>query len=587
MNLLYFMRQVSSASAVVAEHIVADPVFFGMQVVRRFPGSLTKSVGRFLEAIPADLSQAVGAWVGGKHAATVGVIERSDARGFSAGVLGELALHMGKPALARELGARAGRQYRRRKLEARALWFEGHMSRAVKVAPPGGMRKRLESELRTFKASWAPFRSRRVGLPKGVYDQPLDVAFLLNNSLPFTQSGYTIRSHETLKALKANGIRVAAMTRTGYPALIGQWSTEPTQLVDDIPYVRHIPWQLGRTPEERLEQQIDFLEAWVRATGASVLHTTTHFVNGLVAREVARRTGVSWVYEVRGILEDTWAASRSCGFQEARETEKYQQFSRAENTAADKADHVVTLGKSMVEHLRSRGVRNNQLTVVPNAIGDSVLDGYLDLAPSQVRRLMGLPTGGFWVGSVASVVNYEGLESLVDTVALLRSQGYDIRLLIVGDGVALPALKERAQVLSEFAVFPGRALHEDAVKFVQCLDCYCIPRTDDPVCRTVAPLKPIEALGLARPLIVSNLPGLTADFPPGSFMAVSPNNPVALAEAVRDLAENGEKRERMRALGRQWVLSNAKWSIVGRRYLDIYEQLGMRITIPGENHYVS
>src|SRR5699024_7915105 len=121
-------------------------------------------------------------------------------------------------------------------------------------------------------------------------------------------------------------------------------------------------------------------------------------------------------------------------------------------------------------------------------------------APAEVRAGLGLPSGGIWVGTAASIVGYEGLGDLVDAVILARSQGTDLRLLIAGDGVALPELRERAAPLGENAVFVGRVSQTDAIEHQLALDAIVVPRKNEPVCRLVTPIKPIEAMGLARPV---------------------------------------------------------------------------------------
>ena len=45
-------------------------------------------------------------------------------------------------------------------------------------------------------------------------------------------------------------------------------------------------------------------------------------------------------------------------------------------------------------------------------------------------------------------------------------------------------------------------------RWVQSLDVVAVPRRDVEVARTVTPQKPIEAMALGRPVIVSDLPAL-------------------------------------------------------------------------------
>ncbi|MFP3632745.1 hypothetical protein SB776_39750, partial [Burkholderia sp. SIMBA_045] len=74
--------------------------------------------------------------------------------------------------------------------------------------------------------------------------------------------------------------------------------------------MRILPSRMARTMDGRLQQQARELLEIASDFRPAVLHTTTHFVNGLVAREVAEALNIPWVYEVRGQLADTWASTR-------------------------------------------------------------------------------------------------------------------------------------------------------------------------------------------------------------------------------------------------------------------------------------
>ena len=129
---------------------------------------------------------------------------------------------------------------------------------------------------------------------------------------------------------------------------------------------------------------------------------------------------------------------------------------------ATAADAVITLGMTMREHLIAGGVPAETITLIPNSVSEAVVDTDVACTPAEVRKSLSLPEDGIWVGTAASIVGYEGLDALVDAVILARSQGTDLRLLIAGDGVALPVLRERAEVLGENAVFTGRVSQAQA-----------------------------------------------------------------------------------------------------------------------------
>mgnify|MGYP001759311264 FL=1 len=283
-------------------------------------------------------------------------------------------------------------------------------------------------------------------------------------------------------------------------------------------------------------------------------------MNGLVARKAAETLGIPWVYEVRGMLEDTWASAHPEGFGTAIKSEKYIRFRQIETEVAKSADRVVTLGATMAESLVARGVPSESIIVVPNGVGESVLNAHASRSPQEVRETLGIPQKGFWVGAAASIVDYEGFDTLIEAMSIVRSKGEDVRLLLAGDGVALPALKEMARIYGVPAVFPGRVPQVLAHELVQALDLYCIPRRDDPVCHLVTPLKPVEAAGLGRPVLVSEVPGLLEALPSEARMTAKPGYPEAWAEAIVELQHNSDLRCALSARGREWVEQAASWS---------------------------
>src|SRR5699024_11199557 len=116
----------------------------------------------------------------------------------------------------------------------------------------------------------------------------LRVLHQLTNSLPWTQSGYALRSHQILRALQAEGIQVGALTRLGYPVVVGRLGAGEIDVVDGVPYHRALPSRMPRGLDARLHLQAEYLADLARSTGAQVLHTTTPYDNSLIAEAAAR-----------------------------------------------------------------------------------------------------------------------------------------------------------------------------------------------------------------------------------------------------------------------------------------------------------
>jgi D-inositol-3-phosphate glycosyltransferase len=152
------------------------------------------------------------------------------------------------------------------------------------------------------------------------------------------------------------------------------------------------------------------------------------------------------------------------------------------------------------------------------------------------------------VGTISSLVDYEGIDVLLRAVALARAEGRDIAALVVGDGRARPALEALADELElgPAAVFAGRIEQAQVPAHYGLLDLFALPRADLEVCRAVTPLKPFEALATGTPILVSDLPALAEIVASsGGGRTVEPGSPEALAAAILELEGDRGERDRL------------------------------------------
>ncbi|SMY00995.1 glycosyltransferase family 4 protein [Brevibacterium antiquum] len=575
MNLRFLARQLTNVVVTTAGHINDDRVFFGMQLARRLPGPASRFVGHTLGHLPGEASRAASAWLLGQETMAKSLVAGSVS---PSRLLGEIALNLG---LLDEAESIAAAVPGARALSSRIEWTKGHIDEAIAILPDGARRTRLIDELQCLQPQWWPevsshITARRARSHAEPYRDPQPTALhVLTNSLPHTRSGYAYRSHAILTTLSEAGHQAAAITRPSYPVTIGRLSQAPVEVIDGVEYIRDVPLRPRPTPSERLSEQANRIAAEAHERGARILHTTTHYVNGLAIGAVAAAAGLPWVYEVRGVLEETWAAAGGSPEERSarRDSQRFALMRAKEIEVASAADAVITLGETMREHLIAGGVPESSITLIPNSVSEAVIDTDVTRTPAEARKSLGLPDDGVWVGTAASIVGYEGLDDLVDAVILARSKGTDLRLLIAGDGVALPELRERAAPLGENAVFTGRVSQAQAIEYQLALDAIVVPRKDEPVCRLVTPIKPIEAMGLARPVVVTDLPALRELVPDSAGLATPPENPQKLAELLSELASDDTARARFGDNGRAHVLATRRWKEIGRRYGQVYSQL--------------
>ncbi|MFC5379505.1 glycosyltransferase [Aquipuribacter nitratireducens] len=455
---------------------------------------------------------------------------------------------------------------------ARAAWHAGRWEEAVALAPAASrLRRRLAAELAA--ARWRPDTTPASPASGG----GRRVLHVVTNSLPHTRSGYTQRTQAVLRVQRAQAdVEVAAATPLGYPATVGRLPGPALDVVDGIPYHRLLPRTLPFDAEARLRRWLDALERLARDTGADLLHAHSHWPNALAALHVGRRLGLPVVYEVRGVLEETWAQRTGPG---ARDSDRYALFRAQEEFAVQHADAALTIGAGMRDDLAARTGRGD-IRLVPNAVDDDLLARGADEAARRAdrdatRRALGIGPDDYVVGSVSSLVDYEGFDVLLAAAARLAGSGTAVTVLLVGAGDDAPRLARLGRELPAGArlVLPGRVPKEQVPAHLAALDVFVVPRTDTPVCRLVTPLKPAEAMAAGLPLVLSDLPALREFADDGvEGLVVAPEDPAALADALARLTDPATRR-RLGAHARERVGRDRTWTANAAVYRQVYEEV--------------
>lgn len=439
----------------------------------------------------------------------------------------------------------------------RKLVKQGRLREAAAYAEPNALpavTRRAREELDRLTADIV----NGVPIPTSSPAGSIAPLFYLNNSLPYTSSGYTERTHAILKALTRTDIPVRAATRLGYPVLIGKFPLYGSQTIDGITYQRLMPAKYPKALAQRDNATVEMLTQIVQSQHISVLHTTTGYRNAIVVSRAAQRLGIPWIYEVRGELENTWLSRFSKSEQQqAKKSDFYQLARQQETKAMQQASAVIALSEVSRQSMIERGVSPEKIFVVPNAVDGSLVGKQYN--QGQIRTELNLPSGPL-VGSVSSVVGYEGLDDLIRATAELPG----IKCLIVGDGTARSALEKLAARLgiSDRVMFAGRQPSETIWKWYAALDVFVIPRKDTEVTRIVTPIKGLIAQALDKPVVASDLPalrevtgGLGFYFPAGELSE--------LKRTIRDALTHSPQRQLAWASSRTWE-ANAQ------RLLSIY-----------------
>jgi glycosyltransferase involved in cell wall biosynthesis len=149
-------------------------------------------------------------------------------------------------------------------------------------------------------------------------------------------------------------------------------------------------------------------------------------------------------------------------------------------------------------------------------------------------------------------------------------------VLIVGDGTALAALRERTarQQLSDLVVFTGRVPHDQVERYYSLIDIAPFPRKPLQVCELVSPLKPFEAMAMGKAIVVSSVAALAEIVIDDVTGVIHRKGDVAdLARVLDRLLDDGTLRARLGQAAVEWVRRERDWAVVCRRLAELYADL--------------
>lgn len=388
---------------------------------------------------------------------------------------------------------------------------------------------------------------------------------------PYNSNGYSTRTKGLVTGMRETGMDVLIAARPGYP-----WDVKTDRApladesyIEDIEGVKHVfsngpSWTQGSL-DHYFQQAADAYVQTARRFRVEGIHAASNHVTAFPALTAARRLGLPFTYEVRGLWEVTEASSKP-GWSNSQ---RYQFAHNMEAFVAQEADIVLAITEQVKDELVARGVAEDKIQILPNAVDT---EQFSDMPAHQpTRAKLGLDSETPVIGYTGSLVEYEGLDILLQSLKVLKQQGVAAQCVIVGDGPELPRLKDLAESLElESVTFTGRVAPSDIANYISLFDIMPCPRRALPVTEMVPPLKPFEAMAAAKAVVLSDLAPLRALSGPDHARALlcRPDDPGALAETLAYLIGAPEKRREMGRRARLWVVAERTWHSVGRAAVD-------------------
>ena len=415
--------------------------------------------------------------------------------------------------------------------------------------------------------------------------RPGTVLYNASQSRPHTSSGYAIRTHGLVSALKKHGVDIKVMLRHGYPLDRNDFAKSTivsSQLIEDVEYFfsptsRKYPSLINYQEiynfnklELYQKQAVESIFETAKEMKPAIIHSASNFVVGMAGAKAAKALGIPSIYEIRGF----WHLTQSTKREGYEDSDHFRLTERLEIETAKESDYVFTITNALKEILVENGVAKDKITVLPNAVE---LEKFHVLEKNKLlEKELGFQDK-IVIGYIGSFVNYEGLDLLLEACSLLyKKLGDQFRLLLVGDGAMMGSLRKMAQFLQieDIITFTGRISHDEVQDYYSLIDIAPLPRKGHRVCELVSPLKPFEAMASGKVVITSNVQALAEIIEHGQTgLVFEKDNSMDLAEKLESVISNSELRVTLGANARDWVVENHSWEIVSRRVVDLYQQI--------------
>jgi len=280
---------------------------------------------------------------------------------------------------------------------------------------------------------------------------------------------------------------------------------------------------------------------------------------GMVGLIMKYLRGVPYIYNVPDLQVDV---AREFGF--LRKQFLLRLAEKAESLFLRQAWRVSTVTHRFIEHFKSRGIPAGRVTFLPNGADTEFL------APSEpdeeYRKEWGLK-GKTVVAYVGTHAYYHGLDTLVRAAELL-SDDARIALVMVGNGPERERIRNLAAQKGLTNIIFATVPYEGMSRLYSVVHVAVATLRNVPVAKGMRLSKVFPALSCGVPVIYSGegeAAELLAVHKCG--LTAPPEDPAALADAIRELVRNVALREQLGRNGRRLVESEYSWSTIVDRWL--------------------
>lgn len=242
---------------------------------------------------------------------------------------------------------------------------------------------------------------------------------------------------------------------------------------------------------------------------------------------------------------------------------------RIESWVFRNCDAIVTISSEFKRILCQRGVSEEKVSFLPNAVDPLVFDPfrYDDKVRSQLEL-----KGKTVIGFIGSFAKWHGVDMLLQVMPDVIKKIPNVYFLMVGSGVCLQDVKDKIKNsgLIEKVIFTGKVSSEDVPCYLKAMDIGVIPDSN----QYGSPMKLFEYMAMKVVPVVPKLPPILdviQDKVTG--FVFDRKNVQSLKEQLIHACENKDLRKQIGKNAREQVLEKHLWIHNARSVLNLYNRI--------------
>jgi PEP-CTERM/exosortase A-associated glycosyltransferase len=385
-------------------------------------------------------------------------------------------------------------------------------------------------------------------------------------------SGYSMRSRYISKALHDLGYNLKAYRSSRYSYDHKQES------IDNVEYhsvSKRFPAFIYKIPLIKDAIYVfDFLlETFPIITNdnTSLLDAHSSPLNGLTAVILAKKRHIPLIYEIRALWED--AAVDQGKIKENGLI--YKMISKLELFIMNQANFVTVICEGLKQDIMARGIAEDKILVIENGV-DSNKFTPTEKNSALIHKL-GLENK-IVLGFIGTMFEFEGLPLFIEAVNTIKNSvdNNKFHAVIVGTGRDFDRCQQLANAyhLNSVITFIGRVPHDEILDYYSIIDVFIYPRLSKRITEMVTPLKPLEAMSMAKLVIGSDVGGIKELIQHNyNGLLFKAGDTDALAALCISIIDNVDAFKTLATTARTYIEEKRDWLKICQKYTPFFEKL--------------